>query len=103
MISVPFSMLVMADKLGTKGNSGLLCGLDISGNSPSDKGCMVKIDFTDVHAVANKQSDSFILDRLPLSEGVFKEKCIQSECLNSIILVSPVTNNKNGEAGFITH
>lgn len=103
MISVPFSLLVTADNLGTKGNSGLLCGLDISRNSPSDKGCMVKVDFTDIHAITNKQSDSFILDRLPLAEGVFKEKRIQGESLNCIILVSPISDNDYREASFITH
>ena len=103
MISVPSSLLVMADKLGTKGNSGLLCGLDISGNSPSDKGCMVKVDFTDVHAIPNKQFDGFIFDSFPLPECLFEEKRIQSECSDCVILVSPVRDNKNRETGFITH
>lgn len=103
MNNVSSSVPRFAEKLSAISNPALLCGLNVSSNSPINKGLVIEVDETNAFAFLNEPLNCVFNEHLPALERSFKEDFVKSESSDSVVLIFSVANDKYRHSDFVLH
>ena len=103
MNNVSSSVPRFAEKLCTISNPALLRGLNVSSNSPINKGRMIEVNKANAFAFVNKPLNCVFNEHLPALKRSFKEDFVKSESSDSVVLIFSVANDEYRHSGLVLH